>query len=161
VQRYSQINAYELQGVVLTGVAIGSDHAGYSLKCLILAHLQQAGFKVEDFGTFSDDRVDYPDYGALVGRAVADGEFSSGIVVCGSGIGIVMAAGKIPGIRAATIHDTTSARLAREHNDANVIGLGARLVGEQTALDAVDAYLRAVFLGGRHADRVKKLNLLD
>jgi ribose 5-phosphate isomerase B len=81
--------------------------------------------------------------------------------VCGSGIGIVMAAGKIPGIRAATVHDSTSARLAREHNDANVIGLGARLVGEQTALDAVDAYLSAVFLGGRHGDRVKKLNLLD
>mgnify|MGYP000048200424 CR=1 FL=1 len=161
MQRYVQINAYELKGIVLTGVAIGSDHAGYSLKCVILAHLQEVGNELKDFGTFSDDRVDYPDYGALVGRAVANGEFSSGIVVCGSGIGIVMAAGKIPGIRAATIHDVTSARLAREHNDANVIGLGARLVGEQIALDAVDAYLGAVFLGGRHADRVKKLNLLD
>lgn len=161
MQRYVQINAYELKGVVLTGVAIGSDHAGYSLKCLILAHLQEVGNEVEDFGTFSDDRVDYPDYGALVGRAVADEEFSSGIVVCGSGIGIVMAAGKISGVRAANVYDTTSARLAREHNDANVIGLGARLVGEQTALDAVDAYLSAVFLGGRHAERVKKLNLLD
>jgi ribose 5-phosphate isomerase B len=161
VQRYVQINACELKGVVLTGVAIGSDHAGYSLKCLILVHLQEVGNEVKDFGTFSDDRVDYPDYGELVGRAVANGECSSGIVVCGSGIGIVMAAGKIPGIRAATVHDVTSARLAREHNDANVIGIGARLVGEQIALDAVDAYLSAVFFGGRHADRVKKLNLLD
>ena len=101
------------------------------------------------------------DYGAAVGASVADGEADQGIVVCGSGIGIIMAAGKISGIRAATVHDTESARLTREHNDANVIGIGARVVGQQTALDIVDAYLNASFQGGRHQQRIDKLGALD
>ena len=107
------------------------------------------------------DRVDYPEFGAAVANAVIAGEAERGIVVCGSGIGIVMAAGKIPGIRAATVHDVTTARMTREHNDANVIGIGARMVGEQTALDIVDAFMSASFEGGRHQTRVEKLASLE
>jgi ribose 5-phosphate isomerase B len=142
-------------------IALGSDHAGFHLKDLIARHVADAGHDVLDLGTDSTDRVDYPDFGAAVGRAVAEGRADVGLCVCGSGIGIAMAAGKIPGVRAATVHDVTSARLAREHNDANVMCIGQRFVGEQTALDALDAFLGAVFEGGRHAGRVAKIDALD
>ncbi|MFQ5557989.1 MAG: ribose 5-phosphate isomerase B [Acidimicrobiales bacterium] len=115
---------------------------------------------VIDRGTHSLDRVDYPDYGAAVGRAVAAGEADAGVCVCGSGVGIAMAANKIAGVRAATVHDVTSARLAREHNDANVICFGERLTGPEVAREALEAWLVAEFEGGRHAARVAKLDAL-
>ena len=141
-------------------IAVGADHAGFALKQSIAASLRDAGHEVIDLGTHSDERVDYPDYGAAVGRAVASGEAELGVCVCGSGIGIAIAANKIPGVRAATVHDVTSAHLAREHNDANVIALGERLVGPEVAKEAVEAFLNAKFEGGRHAGRVAKLDAL-
>ena len=142
-------------------IAIGSDHAGFHLKDLIRRHVADAGHDVLDLGTDSTDRVDYPDFGAAVGRAVAAGDADVGLCVCGSGIGIAMAAGKVPGIRAATVHDVTSARMARAHNDANVMCVGERFTGPQVALDAVDAFLGTGFDGGRHAARVAKIDALD
>lgn len=141
-------------------IAVAADHAGYHLKQDIAAHLADAGHQVVDVGTHSTDRVDYPDFGAAIGRAVADGEADGGVAVCGSGIGIGMAANKVPGIRAATVHDATSAHLAREHNDANVICIGERLIGPAVAIEAVDAWLAAEFEGGRHEGRVAKIDAL-
>lgn len=142
-------------------IALGADHAGVDLKDLLGAHLVARGVEVVDLGTNGHDRVDYPDFGAAVGRAVATGEVDLGLCVCGSGIGIAIAANKVPGVRAATVHDHTSARLAREHNDANVICVGERLTGVEVAKDALDAWLDAEFQGGRHADRVAKISHLD
>ena len=141
-------------------IAAGSDHAGYRLKQDLVSRLIAAGHEVDDLGTDSLERVDYPDFGAAVGEAVATGNAAIGLCVCGSGIGIAIAANKIPGIRAATVHDVTSARLAREHNNANVVCLGERLIGGQVASDAVDAFLAAEFQGGRHVGRVAKLDAL-
>lgn len=139
---------------------MGADHAGYELKCVLADHLAARGVEVLDVGTHSTDRVDYPDFGAAVGRAVADGRAQLGVAVCGSGIGISIAANKIAGIRAAHVHDATSARLSRQHNDANVLCLGERLTGVEVAKDAVDAWLDATFEGGRHTGRVGKLDAL-
>ncbi len=141
-------------------VAVGSDHAGFHLKTALAGHLEELGHEVVDCGTHSTDRVDYPDYGAAVGRVVVAGDADGGLCVCGSGIGIAMAANKIAGCRAATVHDATSARLAREHNDANVICLGERLVGPEVAKEALDAWLGASFDGGRHVGRIAKLDAL-
>lgn len=141
-------------------IAIGSDHAGFDLKQLLAEHLSAGGHEVIDLGTNDASSVDYPDYGEAVGRAVTDGRAELGVAVCGSGIGICMAAGKVPGVRAATVHDVTSARLSRAHNDANVVCLGARFVGPQVALDAVDAFLATPFDGGRHAPRVAKIDAI-
>lgn len=141
-------------------IAVGSDHAGFHLKERLAAHLRDRGHDVVDCGTHSDDRVDYPDFGAAVGRAVRDGEADGGLCVCGSGIGIAMAANKIDGVRAATVHDATSARLTKQHNDANVICIGERLTGPEVAADCVDAWLDATFEGGRHSGRVAKLDSL-
>ncbi len=142
-------------------IAVGSDHAGFQMKQDIAEHLRELGHEVIDCGTHSTDRVDYPDFGAAVGREVASGRVDGGVGVCGSGIGIGIAANKIAGVRAATVHDVTSARLSRQHNNANVICLGGRLTGPSVALDAVDAWLDAEFQGGRHAARVAKLDALD
>lgn len=141
-------------------IAVGSDHAGFHLKESLAQHLRASGHEVIDCGTHSEDRVDYPDFGAAVGRAVAGGEADGGLCVCGSGIGIAMAANKIAGVRAATVHDVTSARLTKQHNDANVICLGERLIGPEVARDALDAWLAADFEGGRHERRVAKLDAL-
>ena len=142
-------------------LAVGSDHAGIELKMAVAEHLRAAGHDVADLGTHDASSVDYPDYGAAVGRAVVGGQADLGVAVCGSGIGIAIAANKVPGVRAATVHDATSARLAREHNDANVLCLGQRLTGVQVALDAVDAWLAASFGGGRHQGRVDKISALE
>ncbi len=142
-------------------IAVGSDHAGFALKGSIIEHLLELGHEPVDLGTNSADSVDYPDYGAAVARTVVAGDAGLGIAVCGSGIGICMAAAKVPGARAATVHDVTSARMSRRHNDANVMCLGERFVGVQVALDAVDAFLTAEFEGGRHQRRVDKISALD
>lgn len=139
-------------------VAVAADHAGFALKTVLAQHLGRSEVQVIDLGTHDEVSVDYPDYGEALGRAVAAGEADLGLAVCGSGIGICIAANKVAGIRAATVHDVTSARMAREHNDANVMCLGARFTGEQVAQDAVDAFLAADFAGGRHVRRVDKLD---
>ncbi|MFM7065016.1 MAG: ribose 5-phosphate isomerase B [Actinomycetes bacterium] len=141
-------------------VAMGADHGGYLLKDALAEHLRGRGAEVLDLGTHSGDRVDYPEFGAAVGRAVASGDADLGVCVCGSGIGISIAANKVAGVRAAVVHDETSARLSREHNDANVLCLGERLVGPAVAVAALDAWLDAEFEGGRHAARVAQLDAL-
>ena len=135
-------------------LAIGSDHGGYALKQDIMAHLKELGVEYKDFGTYTEDSCDYPVYGEAVARAVASGECERGICICGTGIGISMAANKVKGIRAAVCGDCFSAEMARRHNDANVICLGARVVGSGLALKIVDSFLAAEFEGGRHARRV-------
>jgi ribose 5-phosphate isomerase B len=144
----------------MTRIAAGCDHAGFNLKTELVAHLAELGHEIIDLGTNSPDRVDYPDFGAAVGRSVAAGEADLGLCVCGSGIGIAIAANKIPGVRAATVHDATSGHLTREHNDANVICFGERLIGPEVAKEALDAFLAAEFEGGRHAGRVAKIDAL-
>ena len=142
-------------------IAVGSDHAGYALKEQLAGELHDLGHEVLDLGVHSTDRVDYPDFGAAVGRAVTGGDAEVGLCVCGSGIGIAMAANKVPGVRAATVYDATSARLARQHNDANVLCLGERLTGPEVASEALRAWLNAEFEGGRHVGRIDKLSDLD
>lgn len=141
-------------------VAMGADHGGYLMKDDLAGHLRSRGVEVLDLGTNSGDRVDYPEFGAAVGRAVAAGEADLGVCVCGSGIGISIAANKVTGIRAAVVHDETSARLSRQHNDANVLCLGERLLGPAVAVAALDAWLDAEFEGGRHEARVAQLDAL-
>lgn len=142
-------------------IALGSDHAGYDLKTLLKASLESWGYDVLDLGTDNaTEPVDYPDYGAAVGRAVVDNRAELGVACCGSGIGIAMAANKVPGVRAAVVHDVTTGHLAREHNHANVICLGGRLSGSTVALEALGAWLRAT-PEARHGARIEKLRLLD
>lgn len=143
-------------------IALGADHAGYELKALLVATLEQWGHQVIDLGTNdATTSVDYPDFGSAVGHCVASGEADLGVAVCGSGIGISIAANKVPGVRAALAHDATSARLAREHNHANVLCLGARLIGPPVAQDALAAWLGAEPGDGRHLARIDKLSQLD
>jgi ribose 5-phosphate isomerase B len=145
----------------MTRIAIGSDHAGYQLKSELAEHLRESGHEVEDLGTHSEDSVDYPDFGAAVARAVVGGKAEYGVCVCGTGIGIGIAANKVKGARAAVVHDSTSAKMARQHNDANVVCVGARLTGPQAAMDAVDAFLGAEFEGGRHQRRIDEISELE
>ena len=143
-------------------IALASDHAAVQLKTAIGDHLSGHGYEVRDLGTNDPAvSVDYPDYGAAVGRAVATGTAELGIALCGSGIGISIAANKIAGVRAAVITDATTGRLAREHNHANVLCLGSRTTGVQVALDAIDAFLAATPQLGRHLGRLAKLAALD
>src|SRR5690606_13085807 len=137
-------------------VAFGCDQAGFGLKEAVISTLKRLGAEVIDFGTYSLDSVDYPDFGERVATAVASGEADLGIVICGTGIGISIAANKVPGVRAALCHDTYSARMSRAHNDANVLALGARVVGPGLAEEIVTAWLAEPFEGGRHAQRVEK-----
>jgi ribose 5-phosphate isomerase B len=139
-------------------IAIASDHAGFDLKELLKKELQVAGHMIVDLGTSSTTSVDYPDFGKALARAIRDGQAERGVLVCGTGIGIAMAANREPAVRAAVVHDATSARLARQHNDANVMALGARLVGPEVARDCLRVFLETPFEGGRHAPRVAKLS---
>ena len=139
-------------------VALAADHAGFELKNLLRDELKAEGYDVLDLGTNSSDSVDYPDFGRQLGQAVATGKAAFGVAVCGSGIGISIAANRVTGCRAALVHDATSARLCREHNDANVLALGARLIGIETARDCLRAFLNTPFAGGRHQRRVDKLD---
>jgi ribose 5-phosphate isomerase B len=138
-------------------VVVGSDHAGFKLKEHLKELLQKWGHEVVDVGTHSTESTDYPDFGEAVGRKVVQ-EHALGLAVCGSGIGISIAANKVPGVRAALVGDATAARLSRQHNDANVICLGERLVGPALAEDALKTFLETPFEGGRHARRVQKLD---
>lgn len=142
-------------------IAIGSDHGGYRLKEEIKKVLDNKGIPYQDFGTHATDSVDYPDIAESVGQAVVTGTCDKGILICGTGIGISIAANKIKGIRAALCHDVYSAQMAREHNDANILALGERVVGVGLALAIVDKWLEADFAGGRHAERVKKIMALQ
>ena len=140
-------------------IAVGSDHAGYGLKSEIIAHLAGGAYDVIDLGTDSADvAVDYPRFGRAVGEAVAEGRAERGVCVCGSGIGIGIAANKVPGIRAAVVHDATTANLARRHNDANVVCVGERTTGRAEAMDAIDAFFSTEFDGGRHQRRIDQIN---
>lgn len=142
-------------------VVVGADHAGVALKAVLAEHLRVLGHDVADVGTDTSERVDYPDFAHALARTITGGEAELGVLVCGSGNGIAMAANKVSGIRAAVAHDVTSARMARAHNDANVICLGERFVGEQVAVDAVDAFMSSEFEGGRHTDRVAKIEAIS
>jgi ribose 5-phosphate isomerase B len=139
-------------------IAVASDHAGFDLKELLKRDLQEAGYAVLDLGTNSTASVDYPDYGRAMGEAIAAGKAEKGVLVCGSGIGISIAANRNPKVRAALAHDVTSARLSREHNDANVIAFGQRLIGVEAAREALKVFLKTPFEGGRHEGRVAKLS---
>lgn len=138
-------------------IAIGSDHGGYQLKEEIKHYLDKKGVGVKDFGTYSTESCDYPDIAKAVGKAVAGEEYDKGILVCGTGIGISIAANKIPGVRAALCHDVFSAKASREHNNANILALGERVIGRGLALEIVQAWLEAEFAGGRHERRVNKI----
>ncbi|MEM7324215.1 MAG: ribose 5-phosphate isomerase B [Actinomycetota bacterium] len=142
-------------------IAVASDHAGFELKQLVAGHLRAGGHEVVDLGNDDNTSVDYPDFGAAIGAEVAGGGSELGVAVCGSGIGICIAANKVKGVRAATVHDVTSARLTRLHNDANIMCLGERFTGPQVALDAVDAFVSTGFEGGRHSRRVDKIGALE
>ena len=142
-------------------VAIGADHAGFELKEPIKQTLDELQIAYKDFGTFSDESVDYPDYAAKIGRAVAAGEFDRGILVCGTGIGMAIAANKIDGVRAAPVVDLESARLARSHNNANVLAIGARVTPPERALDLVRIFVKTEFEGGRHERRLQKVAALE
>lgn len=139
-------------------IAIGSDHGGFKLKTKAIAHLQEKGVACRDFGTNSLESCDYPDYGRAVAEAVAKGECEQGIVICTTGIGISITANKVPGIRCALCHNTTTARMTREHNNANVLAIGAGMVGDILALDIVDTFLATPFSNGeRHQRRIDKI----
>lgn len=142
-------------------VALGADHAGFPIKETIRQFLQNAGYLVDDLGTWSEESVDYPDFARAVGERVAAGKDPFGILVCGTGIGVSIAANKVEGIRAALAHDSLTARRAREHNDANVLALGGKIVGEDEAIAIVQEFLNAQFAGGRHQRRVEKINEMD
>lgn len=138
-------------------IAIGCDHGGINLKETIKKFLEEKGLEYKDFGTYSTESCDYPDYAKAVCEGVISGECEKGILICGTGIGMSIAANKINGIRASHVTDTYSARMTKEHNNANVICLGERITGCDLALEIVNAYLNAEFQGGRHQNRVDKL----
>lgn len=142
-------------------IAIGCDHAAFAMKEDIKAYLAEKGHEVKDYGTFSPESCDYPLYGEKVARALAEGQAERGILICGTGVGISLAANKVPGIRAAVCSEPLTARLARQHNHAQIIAFGARIVGPDTAKNIVDAFLEAEFLGGRHARRVGQIEEIE
>ena len=145
----------------LTKVCIGCDHAAYELKLKVIAHLAEQGVEVFYVGTNSTASCDYPDFADALCKKITSGEFERGILICGTGIGMSMAANKHKGIRAACCSDTFSARLTREHNDANVLCFGARVVGEGLAYDLVDLFISTDYEGGKHARRVAMVDALD
>lgn len=142
-------------------IALGADHAGFELKEKIKRHLADHGMQVHDLGTHSIESVDYPDYARAVGEEVAGGAANWGILVCGAGIGMSIAANKVAGVRAANVHSETEAQLSREHNNANVLALGARLLDHDFALKIVDRWLNTEFAGGRHGRRTEKISEME
>ena len=142
---------------MVSTIALGADHAGFELKESLKAWLIDRGYQVLDLGAHSTDSVDYPDYAAQVAEAVADRKVERGILICGTGIGMTMAANKVPGVRAALCSDLYTARMSRAHNDANVLALGGRLMGPEMAADILEMWLETEFAGGRHSRRVDKI----
>lgn len=142
-------------------IALGSDHAGYELKGYIKEYLDAKGIEYVDYGTNSTESVDYPEFGEKVAEAVKSGECDKGILCCGTGIGISISANKVPGIRCALCSDCYSARMSIEHNNANVLAMGARVVGKDLALEIIDTWLKAVFQGGKHEKRVNKIRDIE
>ena len=145
-------------GVVFVKIGIASDHGGFGLKEEIKKYFDEKKIDYIDYGTYSTDSVDYPDYGKKAAEAVIRGEVEKAIVICGTGIGISISANKVDGIRCALCSETYSARMSREHNDANVLALGARVLGVDLALEIVETWLEGKFQGGRHQRRVEKMN---
>lgn len=142
-------------------IALGADHGGFELKEDISSYLKSSGYEVVDFGTYSKESCDYADFSLKVAEAVAGKECRFGILICGTGIGISIAANKVPGIRAALCSDTFSAHATREHNDANILAMGARVVGPGLALDIVKSFLGAEFEGDRHIERIDKITAIE
>lgn len=142
-------------------IILGADHAGFKLKEKVRAYLVSKGYEVDDEGTRSAESVDYPDYAQKVAARVAAREAPFGVLMCGTGLGVAMAANKVPGIRAATCNDTLSAHFARAHNDANILAMGGRLIDEATAQKVLDTWLSTPFEGGRHQRRVDKIAALE
>ncbi len=142
-------------------LGIGSDHGGFELKGHIIEHLKEIGVEFKDFGTYDENSVDYPDIAEKVGNAVASGECENGILICGTGIGISMAANKIKGVRAALCGDVYSAKMTKQHNNANIICMGGRVIGRELAFMIVDTWLSEEFLGGRHSSRIEKIHALE
>ncbi|MGO4987688.1 ribose 5-phosphate isomerase B [Gallicola sp. Sow4_E12] len=138
-------------------IAIASDHGGFDLKDIIVEYLKEKGYEVTDYGISENKRVDYPDYAALVADGISKGKEELGILICGTGLGMSIAANKISGIRAACVSDSFSAKMAREHNNANILCFGGRVVGDEVAKTLVDAFLEAEFAEGRHSTRVDKI----
>jgi ribose 5-phosphate isomerase B len=139
-------------------IAIAADHGGFDLKSILVPELRTLGYEVLDLGTMSGDSVDYPDFAATLAGAIADGRAMRGVLICGTGIGMSIAVNRHRAIRAALVHDATSARLARQHNDANVLVLGGRVLGIEVAKDCLKAFFVTEFEGGRHARRVAKMS---
>jgi len=142
-------------------IVVAADHVGFPLKDNVLEYLKSQGLEVEDYGTSSAERVDYPDYAEKVAARVAAKQADYGVLVCGTGIGMMLAANKVPGIRAVAANDTISARLAREHNDANILTLGARMIDPAAMRQIVDTWLTTPFAGGRHMRRLQKIDALE
>lgn len=142
-------------------IALGADHAGVALKEQLKQRLDQRGVEYTDLGAVGEDSVDYPDFAAAVAREVASGAYDRGVLVCGTGIGMAIAANKVPGVRAAPVVDEHSAVLSREHNDANVLALGARVTGTEMAARLLDLFIDTPFAGGRHQRRIDKIAALD
>ena len=142
-------------------IAIGADHAGYQLKDSLKRLLDEMGVLYEDFGTTNGQSVDYPDFAQAVAQGVGRGQFDRGILVCGTGVGMAIAANKVPGVRSAAIVDTDTAKLSREHNDLNVLTLGARVLPESRAREIVKMFLQTPFAGGRHHERVRKIHAIE
>lgn len=142
-------------------IAIGSDHGGLHLKREIIAMLAEKNIPYQDFGTHSEESVDYPDISRSVAEAVSSGKYDRGIIICGTGIGVSIAANKIKGIRAALCHDVFSAKMSREHNDANILTMGERVIGSGLARMIVETWLDTEFAGGRHGRRVTKISQLE
>ena len=146
---------------MISTIALGADHAGFQLKEALKSWLIEHGYQVVDHGTHSTESVDYPDYAAQVAEAVADHKVERGVLVCGTGIGMTIAANKVPGVRAALCSDIYTARMSREHNDANVLTLGGRLMGPEMALDILKMWLETGFVGDRHRRRIGKIADLE
>jgi ribose 5-phosphate isomerase B len=142
-------------------IAVGSDHGGFQLKKDIIHFLETQGIEVKDYGVYSPESVDYPDIGAEVALAISKGEYNRGILVCGAGIGMSIVANKYPGVRAALCHNIYTARMSREHNNANILVLGERTTGPGVAIEVVKTWLETEFCGGRHARRVDKITAID
>ncbi len=142
-------------------IAIGADHGGYEMKEQIKKYLDEKNLEYQDFGTYSTDSVDYPDYASYVCKAILSGECDKGILICGTGVGIGIAANKYDGIRCAICSEAFSAKMCRRHNNANVISFGGRVIGIETAKEIVDAFLENEFEGGRHENRVSKIMAIE